>query len=133
MNLTSFYSRKKCIQLRIVKASRDSHPHLDRQRDLRMNVDNITNNLLPLSPDTHWSHGSWESQWSRNQQVPLSPLTAYQVNQLHSGLPPHMSWHWPAVTSCTMSRLLSSVMSHDPAVNTPHSSGKVVEVEGAVF
>merc|ERR1711936_475257 len=81
----------------------------------------------------HCSQGSWLAQWSRNQQVPLRPLTSYQVNQLHSGLPPHMSWHWPTVTSCTMSRLLSSVMSHVPAVNIPHSSANVVEVEGSEF
>ena len=84
-------------------------------------------------PEMHCSQGSWLAQWSRNQQVPLRPLTSYQVNQLHSGLPPHMSWHWPTVTSCTMSRLLSSVMSHVPAVNIPHSSANVVEVEGSEF
>ena len=81
---------------------------------------------IACSPDTHSEHGSWLLQWSKNQQVPLRPSTLYQVNQLHSGLPEHMSWQVPTITSCTRSRLLSSVMSQVDMVNTEHSSGEEV-------
>ena len=132
MTLTSFNSHKSIWLRNFLKLLHTViHIRTDSRTFIRWMFLESTHQML--SPEIHCSHGSWELQWSRNQQVPLSPLTAYHVNQLHSGLPPHMSWHWPAVTSCTMSRLLSSVMSQVPAVNTPHSSGTVVEVEGTVF
>ena len=122
---TSSYSRKNVLCMNFVKQiQRQSSTSGPTAGPLKWMLTKGQKDILcpPLSPETHWSQGSWESQWSRNQHVPLRPEMYCHVNQWHAGLPRHMSWHVPTNTLYTMSKLLSSVMSHVAWVYTSQSS-----------